>query len=58
MSLMPSASLLDPLEAGTSPLSALITIGFTGTRFEERAAQAEEFARSLSVLSFEAKTQC
>ena len=41
------ASLLDPLEAGTSPLSALIRIGFTGTRFDEMAAQVEGFARPL-----------
>jgi hypothetical protein len=41
------ASLLDPLEAGTSPLSALIRIGFTGTRFDEIAAQVEGFARPL-----------
>lgn len=40
-------SLLDPLEAGTSPLSALVRIGFTGTRFDEVAAQVEGFARPL-----------
>jgi hypothetical protein len=29
--------LLDPLESGTSPLSALVRVGFTGTRFDEIA---------------------
>lgn len=34
-------SLLDPLEAGTSPGGALVRTGYTGTRFDEAAAQIE-----------------
>lgn len=41
------ASLLDPLEAGTSPLGALVKVGSTGTRFDEVAAQVEGYARPL-----------
>lgn len=35
------ASLLDPLEAGTSPGGALVRTGYSGTRFDETAAQIE-----------------
>ncbi|OJD36877.1 uncharacterized conserved protein ucp [Diplodia corticola] len=41
------ASLLDPLEAGTSPGGALVRVGGTGTRFDETAAQSEGYARPL-----------
>ncbi|KAF4534911.1 uncharacterized protein LTHEOB_2886 [Lasiodiplodia theobromae] len=41
------ASLLDPLEAGTSPGGALVRVGGTGTRFDETAAQGEGYARPL-----------
>jgi hypothetical protein len=40
-------SLLEPLAQGTSPLGALIRVGYTGTHFDEAAAQLEGFARPL-----------
>lgn len=39
--------LLDPLAAHTSPGGARIQIGFTGTHFDEAAAQLEGFSRPL-----------
>ncbi|KAK4888496.1 hypothetical protein LTR27_012609 [Elasticomyces elasticus] len=41
------ASLLDPLEAGFSPECAMVSVGGTGTRFDETAAQIEGYARPL-----------
>jgi hypothetical protein len=41
------ASLLDPLEHGTSPGGALVRVSYTGTRFDETAAQVEGYARPL-----------
>jgi hypothetical protein len=41
------ASLLDPLVGGFSPGYALIRCGYTGTRFDEAAAQIEGYARPL-----------
>ena len=41
-------SLLDPiLEHGASPHKAMIRVGYTGTRFDETAAQIEGYARPL-----------
>ena len=40
-------SLLEPLAHGTSPNGALIRCGYTGTRFDETAAQIEGYARPL-----------
>ncbi len=41
-------SLLDPLlEHGASPQKARIRVGYTGTRFDETAAQIEGYARPL-----------
>jgi hypothetical protein len=40
-------SLLDPLAAGFSPLSSLVKVGSSGTRFDETAAQVEGYARPL-----------
>lgn len=40
-------SLLDPLAPYTSPGGALITLGHTGTHYDERAAQLEGFSRPL-----------
>ena len=39
--------LLDPLAAHTSPGGALLTLGATGTHYDERAAQLEGFSRPL-----------
>jgi len=39
------ASLLDPLAEGTSPGGALVRTGYTGTRFDEAAAQVEGMLR-------------
>ncbi|KZV79094.1 hypothetical protein EXIGLDRAFT_689159 [Exidia glandulosa HHB12029] len=40
-------SLLDPLAQHTSPGGALLTLGATGTHYDERAAQLEGFSRPL-----------
>jgi hypothetical protein len=41
-------SLLDPLlEHGASPHKAMMRVGYTGTRFDETAAQIEGYARPL-----------
>ncbi|EJD54761.1 hypothetical protein AURDEDRAFT_156540 [Auricularia subglabra TFB-10046 SS5] len=40
-------SLLDPLAPHTSPGGALLTLGATGTHYDERAAQLEGFSRPL-----------
>lgn len=41
------AALLDPLAAGASPGGALVRVSYTGTRFDETAAQVEGYARPL-----------
>jgi hypothetical protein len=40
-------SLLDPLLAGFSEHNSTVRVGYTGTRFDETAAQVEGFARPL-----------